>query len=118
VFRLRDAADLHGINKRAVAAFATPSDYIVVSPNGMFFAEVKSTNNKTSFPFSMFTKGQKAAMARCFMANAGGRYRVYIHNLITDTWYTLTANQYMTLFREGVKSVKWEDLSILRYWIP
>lgn len=117
VFRMRDAADLHGLNKKRVAAFGQPSDFIVVSPLGMFFAEVKSSNHKTSLSLDCLTRSQKAAAAKCAIANAGQHYRIYIHNMLTDQWYIMYAYEYVVLVRGGVKSVKWQDLKPLKNWL-
>jgi len=107
VFRLRDAKDLYGLNKRKVAIFGLPSDFIVVSGGHMFFAEVKSTQNKTSFSLDALTPSQKAA---CIMTTAcGGDYKIYIHNLITNTWYLMHGSEYVA-YKKDVKSIKWNDL--------
>jgi penicillin-binding protein-related factor A (putative recombinase) len=114
VFRLRDAADLYGLNKKKVAVFGLPADFIVVSNGKMFFAEVKSTQNKTSFSLDCLTPSQRAA---CLQTVAcGGDYRIYIHNMVEDVWYILTGEAYMLYKKSNLKSVKWEDLCILTAW--
>ena len=118
VIRLRDKADLVGLNKnKNVAAFGQPSDFIVVAPQGMFFAEVKSSHNKTSFPLDCFTRAQRATMGRCVLARAGKHYRVYIHNVLTDTWYISDATQVVNILKSGVKSIKWANLKPLTIWV-
>jgi penicillin-binding protein-related factor A (putative recombinase) len=111
VFRLRDAGDLYGLNKRKVAAFALPSDFIVVSGGYMFFAEVKSTQNKTSFSLDSLTPSQRAACLQ--VTSCGGDYRIYIHNLCTDTWYLMRGTEYV-MYKKSVKSLKWEDLCTIQ----
>jgi penicillin-binding protein-related factor A (putative recombinase) len=108
VFRLHDAADLFGLNnKKKVSIFGLPSDFIVVSAGTMCFAEVKSTQNKTSFSLDCLTPSQKAA---CLQVTAcGGDYRIYIHNLCTNTWYLMSGAEYMA-HKKTAKSVKWELL--------
>ena len=110
VFRLRDKRDLHGLNKRSVAAFGQPSDYIVVAPGGAFLAEVKSSLNKTSFSYDCFTVAQKSAMARCHMRRVGHLYLVYIHNLSNDEWYLATGYDIVEGIKAGIKSTKWSNL--------
>lgn len=117
VFRMRDAADLYGLNNRKVGAFEMPSDYIVVSPRGMFFAEVKSSNNKTSFSLNMLARGQKAAAAKCTIVFAGKFYRIYIHNVTTDKWYVMDGADYVHKVRDGIKSIKWTDMTPLHSWV-
>jgi hypothetical protein len=118
VFRLRDQADLHGLNKgKKLVAFGQPSDFLVVAANGVFLAEVKSSNNKTSFPLSCFTAAQKVGMAKCQFVNGGKHYRIYIHNMVEDKWYIMDGGRVVHLIRDGVKSIKWNDLKLLRHWI-
>lgn len=115
VFRLRDASDLYGLNKKKVAAFALPSDFIVVSAGKMLFAEVKSTQNKTSFSLDCLTPSQKAA---CLQVTAcGGDYRIYIHNLCINQWYVMRGTEYI-LYKKTVKSLKWDQLNPLTNWNP
>jgi hypothetical protein len=117
VFRLRDKADLYGLNKKNVAAFGQPCDFLVVHPTTAFLAEVKSSNNPTSFPLSCFTAAQKAAMARCHSKHAGGKYKIFIHNLCTDKWYKMDASSYVIAVHEGVKSIKWDSLKPITIWL-
>ncbi len=112
VFRMRDAADLYGLNKKKVAIFPLPSDFIVVEKGGRtIFAEVKSTQSKTSFALGMLEKGQKAALSK--VTKQGGLYHIYIHNLNTNTWYLMTGSQYLLYVSSEIKSVKWELLNVL-----
>jgi len=56
VFRLRDSKDVNGLNKtkggRRLAMFPCPADFLVAQPGSMVLTEVKSTQNKTSFPYA------------------------------------------------------------------
>lgn len=113
LFRLRDKRDLHGLNKRSVAAFGQPSDFIVVAPGGAFLAEVKSSNHKTSFSFDCFTTAQKAAMAMCHSNKVGHLYLVYVHHIPTDKWYLITGYEIVEAIKSGQKSIKWDNLKSL-----
>ena len=113
VFRLRDKRDLHGLNRRAVAAFGQPSDYIVVGPSGASLCEVKSSNEKSSFPFSCFTKAQRSAMAQCHGCHVGHNYHVYIHNLNDNQWYFTNAEHVVETLKSGSKSMKWDQLVLI-----
>ncbi|MES0183299.1 hypothetical protein NKK48_01120 [Mesorhizobium sp. C386A] len=53
----------------------------------MHFAEVKSTQDETAFPFSLLRK-IPSAMAIMILA-AGGEYLVYIHRITTDEWFCI-----------------------------
>lgn len=119
VFRLRDKADLVGLNKgKNVAAFGNPSDYFLVGGNfGNCLAEVKSTISKTSFSLLGFTPAQRAAMARCHKAGYGSSYKIFIHSLDKDLWYLMTATDYYNaIMIEKRKSIKWENLNLLTSW--
>ena len=117
VFRLRDKADLVGLNGgKNVAAFGNPSDNILVTNDGVFLAEVKSTTNATSFSLSCFTSAQKAAIYKMHKRGFGRFYRIYIHSLHTNTWYLITADDFMKVIATGKKSIKWTSLPILTSW--
>lgn len=113
IFRLRDKRDLHGLNRRSVAAFGQPSDYVVVSPYGAALYEVKSSHEKTSFPLSCFTKAQLAAMSQCVACNVGYNYVVYIHNLNDNQWYCTNATRIIKTLKSNRKSIPWTDLKLL-----
>lgn len=117
VFRLRDKADLVGLNGgKNVAAFGNPSDFLIASPAGVFFAEVKSTTNATSFSLSCFTAAQKAAIYKLHKRGLGSLYRIYIHSLDSNTWYLMTADSFMEAMSTGKKSIKWKNLTTLTSW--
>lgn len=117
VFRLRDKADLVGLNGgKNVAAFGNPSDFLIAGRGGLFFAEVKSTTNATSFSLSCFTSAQKAAIYKLHKRGLGHLYRIYIHSLHSNTWYHLTADSFMEAASTGKKSIKWKDLTTLTSW--
>lgn len=112
VQRLRDKADLMGLNKGAnVADFAKPSDFLVSSPrHALHYAEVKSTNSATSFGFGKIQKGQNAAALKEDLRGQG-QYIFYIFSYPLGQWFTMTCNQYATLLEAGRRSVKFEELS-------
>lgn len=93
---------------------ATPADFIVTVKGRMFYAEVKSCSNKTSFPFSQFTKSQRAAMLQ--QAAAGGMYMVYIHNMNTNDWFEVSGPKLLEL-EKFQKSIKWSELAGTRWLI-
>lgn len=117
VFRLRDKADLVGLNKgKNVAAFGNPSDYIIVEFDRAYLAEVKSTTSKTSFSLSSFTAAQRAAMYKMHKTGVGKHYLIYIHSLHYDTWHMITADTYVETIKSGKKSIKWKDLTTQISW--
>jgi len=113
VFRLRDKADLVGLNQgRNVAAFGNPSDYLVACDSGLYFAEVKSTTNKISFSLSSFTSAQKSAITRLHKNGYGRIYKIYVHSLHLDQWFIMDASEfYNTIMTEKRKSKKWTELT-------
>jgi len=117
VFRLRDKADLVGLNKgKNVAAFGNPSDYIIVELDRAYLAEVKSTTSTTSFSLSGFTPAQRSAMYKMHKSGMGHHYLVYIHSLHHDTWHLITADEYVETIKSGKKSIKWKDLTTQISW--
>lgn len=117
VFRLRDKADMVGLNGgKNVATFGNPSDFFLLTPKSGYLAEVKSSSDKTSFSLSGFTPAQKTAIYKCHKLGYGDKYRIYIHSLHLNQWYLITADDYMRTINEGKKSIKWKDLSILTSW--
>ncbi len=105
-------ADTKSIKHQGKTAFmsATPADFIVggamFTPTA-FYAEVKSTENKTSFGFDCFTDRQKIAMAELRIAEAGECYQIFVHRLLTDDWYVTNADE---IFRQEKKSMRWHDM--------
>ena len=109
VIRVPDAADLTGLNGgRPVADFPKPSDYLAIDKRGIQFAEVKSSQNATSFPYGNIEKGQRAAATLC--ALAGAMYFFYLHNLNTREWHLLTAAEFVADIKAGKGSRKWTEI--------
>lgn len=106
--RLTDTAEASRGGKIKVKIRETPSDFILTLDGIMLYLEVKSSSNKTSFPFANFTTGQIRAMRR--QAAAGGTYAVYIHNKLTDGWFSISGREVINLLDQGVKSIKWTEL--------
>lgn len=115
IHRLADASDLTGLNRGLskkktgfVATLKLPSDYLVTIDGVMFYAEVKSSQNATSFPFANFEEGQWQAMRQ--QRAARGEYWVFIHNLNTDFWYRVPGNLILNTKDDGRMSLKWDEL--------
>jgi penicillin-binding protein-related factor A (putative recombinase) len=110
VFRLVDASDIFGRskNKEYLAVPSQPADYLVVCNGATFFAEVKSTQDKTAFRFSMIGQGQWIAAVKSLAA--GGDYLFFVHNLLTNQWYRIPAS-YVKLTKDaGMNSLPWSEL--------
>lgn len=106
-YRIEDASDLHGRNKKLVMTTKKPSDWVVTENGSMYYAEVKSTTNKTSFPFTMISKNQWATARR--QIAAGGSYFFFIHDLTKDNWYKVPAEILLNVTDR--KSITWADLA-------
>lgn len=113
-YRIADAAEVRGRTGKIGLTRATPSDYIVTY-NGTFYAEVKSTQNPTSFPFSLLKKGQSAAAPQ--VVTAGGGYFVFAHNLTTNTWYRIPYEVIRAVKDVGKASIPWSEMETLK-WHP
>ena len=109
-----DQAALVGLNKgKIMRSSAKPCDRIVISISGTSFCEIKSTHNKTSFPFSMLRDGQTAYAKK--ITTASGIYFVFVHNKLTNRWYRIPWKRIEDQILNGVKSLKWTDLEDLRF---
>lgn len=87
---------------------SNPSDWVVTILGTTAYAEVKSCSDKTSFPFSNFTKGQMNGMTR--QAAAGGKYWIFIHHILTDQWYWIDSYTVLSTIDNGKKSLSWKEL--------
>ena len=112
-YRVKDAAAIRGLTGKIGHADATPADYIVVVDGDTHFAEVKSTINETSFPFSMLKKGQNSHGMRILAAR--GKYNVYIHHLPTEKWFRVPLSVINAVRDIGKASLKWNDLERYRW---
>lgn len=109
VHRFVDASEIKGkTGVVAVSASAQPSDYMLVEDGKTSFAEVKSTVNETSFPFSLLKKNQNAA-ALMIMA-AGGEYLVFVHAVALDRWFKFNYQLVLDTKATDKASIKWTDL--------
>jgi hypothetical protein len=108
--RFTDASDIKGLTGQVSNASAQPSDYIVVAPEGTFFAEVKSTVNPTAFPFSLLRPSQSAAGLQ--IEGAGGRYRIFAHalSLPEQPWFAFPYRMVPEMKLGGRSSIKWIEL--------
>lgn len=111
VQRFYDQADLRGRNGgRHVGDFPKPSDYIVSAPGvRLHYAEVKSCNGKTSFPFGGIRPAQSAA-ALLEARKGAGAYVFYIFSYEHSSWFYMTCVEYAALLDEGKRSVPFEEL--------
>ena len=109
VFRFTDSSEVHGMNKgrKGVNVKAQPSDFLVTYNDCTFYAEVKSSKNKTSFPFGNIRATQMSHAIRVY--SAGGRYDFYLKNLNTGQWYVVPAKIIHEISKTK-SSVKWSEL--------
>jgi penicillin-binding protein-related factor A (putative recombinase) len=107
IHRLQDAQALHGLNGHAVKVGRQPADYVITVSGLTFYAEVKSSLNAASFPFSCIKSHQLAAAKQVRLA--GGKYFFFIHNLKTDTFYMVDSAM---IERVGKirSSMKWSEM--------
>lgn len=109
VFAFHDTREAMGATgSRRVFTTQHPSDFLVVHEGNMFYAEVKSCSNTTSFPLSAIQPGQMAAAKQ--VQAAGGIYLFFIKNEVTQKWYKVPAGVFVAISNLGTKSIRWEDL--------
>lgn len=107
IFRITDSAEVRG---RAGAGWtkAQPADYVVTIRGKTFFAEAKSSSNKTSFPFANITKEQLGYAK--LQEKAGGAYYFFLHSLSTNSWFMVPAGVIIAAIKAGKRSFKWSEL--------
>lgn len=109
VFKFHDTRMAMGILKtKKVKTTEHPSDYIVTDNGLMYYAEVKSTNDKVSLPFGNIQKGQWKAATR--QVAAGGLYFFFVRSEAWKTWYKVPA-QVLLEHSKVRQSIKWSELS-------
>lgn len=109
LYRFPDKKALVGLNGgRKVGDFPKPSDYLVTKAGETFYAEVKSVQSKTSFPFADIRPSQRAMALK--QAKAGGRFDFYIFSYGLGKWFVMREQQFAALCDDGAKSVKFKDL--------
>lgn len=110
LYRFPDKKALVGLNGgRKVGDFPKPSDYLVTKAGETFYAEVKSVQSATSFPFDDIRPSQKSMALR--QAKVGGRYDFFIFSYGLGTWFLMTAPQFAAAVEAGAKSIKFKDLT-------
>lgn len=109
VYRFRDMSDLFGMNGgKKFKLPPLPSDFLVVHNGAVQFAEVKSTQDPRAFRFSMLSKDQWAAAVK--ITAALGTYMIYVHNLLSDTWYKVPFSYCVLTKDAGMNSLSWTEM--------
>lgn len=109
VERFWDQSDLRGRNGgRAVADFPKPADFLVTQNAQIEYAEVKSVQSATSFPFSNIERSQRSAALR--QAMVGGAYNFYIFSYGLGRWFRMSAKQFADIIAAGKASAKFTEL--------
>lgn len=110
VHRFRDKKDMMALNRgKRVGTFANPADYMCGENGRYFLAEVKSTQNKTSFPYGNMEPAQKAAAAHA--ASRGSPFFFFILDMNTQQWYVLSAPEFVADLKAGKKSRSFKELT-------
>ena len=108
VHKLTDTGMLTGANKKLVHAEAQPADFVVTLHGITFYAEVKESANKTSFPFGNIRPTQ-LAFAKQIIAS-GGHYYFFILRKLTGQWFQVPAQ--VILATKDKKSLTWTELEL------
>lgn len=107
-YKFEDTREAMGVSgSRRVFTQARPADYLVTDDGRTFFAEVKSSQHKTSFSLSNIRQQQwHCAFRICY---AGGDYFFFIRHELTQQWYRVPGKD-MILFFKNKKSINWKEL--------
>lgn len=106
--RLLDAAEVRGRTGRIGLIRPMPSDYIVTIDGLTSYSEIKSSQDPSAFRFSLLRVKQSAAAVQ--IVAAGGDYFVYVHRLLTDTWFKFPYQIVLNVKAAGKASIPWSDL--------
>lgn len=87
---------------------AQPADFLVAYRGQMWFAEVKSSHEEVSFPFSALQRSQMQTIS--LSVKNGTEYRVYVKNENTQQWYLIPGTLIIDTLNAGRKSLRWLDL--------
>lgn len=113
-YRFEDARAVMGaLKSQKVIVQGRPSDFLVTDSGVTFFAEVKSSENPTSFPLSNIKKPQWNACRRTVAAK--GLYFFYIRKEPELVWFKVPGAFFLSLQDDDIKSVKWEHFESYRY---
>lgn len=113
-FKFHDARMAKGTGgSNRIFTASHPADYIVTDRGVMFYAEVKSSQNETSFPFASVRKSQWSGAMRTIAA--GGTYYFFLRSEHLGCWFRVPASLLVDLFLQDVKSIKWEILLPYHY---
>jgi penicillin-binding protein-related factor A (putative recombinase) len=107
--KITDTKEVTGLNGRPTKTKKEPSDYIVTFDGIMFYAEVKGSQNETSFPFGNIQPGQLGASRR--QLAAGGHYFFYILRNKTGHWHKVPAD---VIHNCPKQSMTWAELAPYR----
>lgn len=105
VLRFSDAAEAKVLNGKFAKARAQASDFLVVASGETFFAEVKSSEEKVSFPHSNIRPHQWARSRQVLLA--GGQYFFFIKAEVYGVWYRIPAQVLHVAER---KSTRWSEI--------
>lgn len=107
VHRLPDPGDLPMIQGQRPKLPPQPADFVVCVGGVMFYAEVKSSANKTTFPFRMIRDSQRAAAKECVRTKCP--YFFYVYSAYNDLWYCIPAKFILDRIAKDLKSAPWKD---------
>lgn len=105
VVRFADTAEAKVLNGKKAYARSQPSDFLVVAWGETFFAEVKSSEEKVSFPHSNIRPHQWARSKQ--IVAAGGTYFFFVKREETAQWFKIPAH---FLHDAEKKSTRWADV--------
>jgi penicillin-binding protein-related factor A (putative recombinase) len=119
LYRFEDFGDVNfrsGRNTRLggkVGVAERPSDYLLTEDGQMYYVEVKSCSNSTSFPFKNVAGSQwRAAMKQ---VAAGGRYDFTIYSVENNQWFRVPAQVLLETREQGRKSLAYKTIQQYRW---
>lgn len=114
VHRLSDTAAAKATSGKRAFVVAQPSDFIVTADGHTFYAEVKSSQDETTFHFDNIRKAQLAASRRVIKAN--GVYLFFLKSEHLNQWFCVPAHVVHEIMLVK-KSARWAELESYLYVI-
>ena len=109
VYRVTDSREVRGLSGSGHTK-PQPADFVVTEDGDTYYAEVKSSVSKTSFPLSSIRPSQRSAATR--QTRAGGKYFFFLHCLPRGAWFKVPAQ---VVLNAPARSLPWASLEDYRW---
>lgn len=114
VYQFEDTREAMGIaQSRRVFTKGRPSDYLITHLGVTFFAEVKSTQDATSFQLTRIQRAQWNCCRQVITAN--GIYLFFIRRESDQQWFRIPGAFFCALQDSQVKSFRFDKVEVYQW---